>query len=95
VPPVERGPITTTSCAPTGPPVVVAVMVVALSTTAGVTSVPAMVTREPGTNPDPVMVTLVPPPCGPLAGEMPVTTGGGSQRSSLSGISCLVTVGPS
>ncbi len=32
-------------------------------------------TTSPGTNPDPVIVTAVPPDPGPLLGLMPVTTG--------------------
>ena len=53
----------------------VAVIEVALFTVYGVAGVPPNFTAVTPVKPVPVIVTLVPPPIGPTAGEMAVTVG--------------------
>jgi len=57
---------------------VVAVTVVAFTTTTPVAGVPPKVTLVAPVSPVPVMVTLVPPPVGPLVGETEAMVGVGT-----------------
>jgi hypothetical protein len=71
--PVNVG--TTTLAVPAAPAGVVAVIVVALTTLTPVAAVPPIVTPVAPVKPVPVIVTLVPPVVGPLAGAIAVTVG--------------------
>ena len=69
------GLVTTTLTAPAACAGAVAVMDVLLATVTPVAAVPPKLTVAPERNPDPVMVTDVPPVAGPETGETEVTAG--------------------
>ena len=68
--------VTATVTAPALPAGVVAVIVVALTTTTFVAAVPPKVTVAPDAKLVPVIVTAVPPVIGPLFGDTLLTVGG-------------------
>ena len=70
--------VTRTLAVPALPGGVVAVIVVELTTMTFVAAAPPMVTAVAPVRLVPVIVTLVPPSVGPVAGEMPVTVGAGT-----------------
>ena len=70
--------VTTTLAAPAACAGVVALILVVLLTTTPVALVPPIVTVLPAMNPEPVIVTAVPPAVDPLAGDMAITVGGGA-----------------
>jgi len=67
--------VTVTVTDPAAPAGVVAVIVVPFTTTTFVAAVPPNVTPAPLKKFVPVIVTAVPPPTGPFAGDTPVTVG--------------------
>ena len=69
--------VTTTLAMPAVPNGVVAVMDVSLTETILVAAAPPIVTPVTPVKPVPVIVTLVPPKVGPVAGEIVVTVGAG------------------
>lgn len=72
------GVVTTTLAEPALPAGVVAVMLVALTTVKDVAAAPPIVTPVAPVKLVPVIVTLVPPPVGPLDGLIDVTVGAGT-----------------
>jgi hypothetical protein len=71
-------PMTTdTSAAPADPAGVAAVIVAAFTTTTDVAATPRIFTVAGAVNPDPVIVTGVPPAVAPVGGEIPETIGPG------------------
>ena len=81
--PGPPGVVTTTSLTPAVPAGVTAVIEVESTNTKLVTSVVPMVTLDTPVKFFPVMVTLVPPASGPLAGVMLVTVGTDAACSGL------------
>ena len=69
--------VTITLTAPAECAVVVAVIVVLLTTVTPVAAVPPRLTVAPARNPVPVMLTAVPPVVVPEVGEIDVTVGAG------------------
>jgi len=69
--------VTVTSTGPVGPPGVVAVRVVPVTTTTSIAARPPNATLAPLVKPVPVMVTTVFPVMGPDVGPSEVMTGGG------------------
>jgi hypothetical protein len=69
------GLVTTTLTAPAEPAGVVAVIWVELTTVTAVAAALPKVMVAPARKPFPVRVTAVPPPVGPLVGEMPLRVG--------------------
>ena len=69
--------VTTTLAVPAVPDGVVAVTDVSLTKTILVAAAPPIVTPVTPVKPVPVIVTLVPPKVGPVAGEIVVTVGAG------------------
>jgi hypothetical protein len=76
VPDCPSGLVTTTLTVPAECAGVVAVMDEPLTTVTPVAAIPPIETVAPETNPDPVIVTDVPPTVDPEAGDMPLTVGG-------------------
>jgi hypothetical protein len=72
---VPPGVVTSTLAVPALPAGVVAVMVVAFTTTTAVAAVPPIVTAVAPVKPVPVRVTDCPPASGPDTGVMDVTVG--------------------
>ena len=72
------GVVTTTLLVPAVPAGVIQVMVVELTTLTLVVTVPPIVTIVAPVKFVPVIVTLVPPATGPLAGAIEVTVGAGT-----------------
>jgi hypothetical protein len=70
--------MTDTSTVPAVPAGVTAVMVPAFTTTTEVARTPLILTVAGATNPEPEIVTGVPPDVGPVDGEIPETTGPGT-----------------
>jgi hypothetical protein len=75
---VPPGVVTVTSTVPAVPVGDVAVIELALFTVTPVAAVVPNLTVAPETNPDPVIVTLVPPATGPAEGLTDVTVGAAS-----------------
>ncbi len=67
--------VTVTSVEPAAPAGEVAVIEVDELTVTPVAGLPPKLTVAPLTNPEPAMVTTVPPPVGPLAGLTELTVG--------------------
>ena len=67
--------VTTTLAAPAAPGGVVAVMEVSPATWKAVAAAPPIVTLVAPVNPEPLIVTAVPPTAGPLDGLIEVTVG--------------------
>src|SRR5439155_924687 len=85
--------VTVTVTAPAACAGVVAVICVPLTTTTLVAAVPPNVTVAPETKFVPVIVTLVPPPTGPLFGTTLLTLGAGEELAVLN-VTICITQGP-
>jgi hypothetical protein len=84
--------VTVTVAAPALPAGVVAVIVVAFTTTTFVAAVPPNVIPAPLAKFVPVIVTPVPPPVDPLLGDTPVTVGTGPVAAE--NVTICITHGP-
>jgi len=87
---VPPGVVTVTSIAPTAPAGLVAVMLVALITVTLVAATPPKLTPVAPVKFVPVIVTLVPPAAGPLAGLTEVTVGVDAMPVPLRAMLCVV-----